>query len=190
MSSNRFPGFRSIPSATGRVARLACTRLREQGKDVKTVLSKAGLGLEEIADPAARLEVRTQIKFLELAAEELQDDLLGFHLARSFDLRQIGLVYYVMASSERLADALRNAERYRRSRQDDRGRRLQRRADEPAAIYPKSRPAACLRGNRRNDDYSIGSNWQWTSNSETEALFGSIRAVSTSWAMSPGWLIS
>src|SRR5262249_39692777 len=42
------------------------------------------------------------------------DDLLGFHLARSFELREVGLVYYVMASSDRLAEALRNAERYSR----------------------------------------------------------------------------
>jgi AraC-like DNA-binding protein len=58
--------------------------------------------------------VRTQIKLLDLAAEELQDEWLGFHLARGFDLREIGLVYYVMASSDRLADALGNAERYSR----------------------------------------------------------------------------
>jgi hypothetical protein len=49
---------------------------------------------------------------LDLAAQELQDEFLGFHLARSFDLREIGLLYYVMASSEQPADALRNAERY------------------------------------------------------------------------------
>ena len=40
--------------------------------------------------------------------------MLGFRLARNFDLREIGLLYYVIASSERLADALRNAERYSR----------------------------------------------------------------------------
>jgi hypothetical protein len=100
--STRPKDFRSIPSATGGIARLACARLRELGKDVKAILSKAGLRLEEADDPTARLEVRTQIKILELAAEELRDDLLGFHLARSFDLREIGLVYYVIASSEQL----------------------------------------------------------------------------------------
>jgi AraC-like DNA-binding protein len=47
-----------------------------------------------------------------LVSEELQDDLLGFHLARSFDLREVGLVYYVIASSERFADSLLNAKRY------------------------------------------------------------------------------
>jgi AraC-like DNA-binding protein len=68
--------------------------------------------VEEADDPTVRLEAHTQIKVLEVAAEELQDDLLGFHLASSFDLREVGLVYYVMASSEQLADALRNCERY------------------------------------------------------------------------------
>ena len=82
------------------------------GRDPAVILSRAGLTPEMARDPAIRLEVRTQIKLLELAAEELQDEWLGFHLARSFDLREIGLVYYVMASSDQLADALRNAERY------------------------------------------------------------------------------
>ena len=105
-------GFNSIPSATGGIARLACARVDEMGKDSTVILSKMGLTPEEAQDPAIRLEVRSQIKILELAAEELQDEWLGFHLARSFDLREIGLVYYVVASSSQLADALRNAERY------------------------------------------------------------------------------
>jgi AraC-like DNA-binding protein len=104
--------FGAIPSATGGIARLACARLREAGKNVAGVLSKAGLTVRKADDPAARLEVRAQIKVLELAAQELKDELFGFHLARSFDLREIGLVYYVMASSEQLADALRNCQRY------------------------------------------------------------------------------
>lgn len=101
-----------IPSATGGIARLACARLRREGKDAAGVLLRAGVLPEQADDPNARLEARTQIKVLEFASEELQDDLLGFHLARNFDLREVGLVYYVMASSEQLADALRNCERY------------------------------------------------------------------------------
>jgi hypothetical protein len=112
MEFTRSDGFNSIPSATGGIARLACARLDESDKDPTVILSKVGLTCEEVQDPAIRLEVRTQIKLLELAAEEVQDEWLGFHLARSFDLREIGLVYYVMASSDKLADALRNAERY------------------------------------------------------------------------------
>ena len=72
-----------------------------------------------------------QIKILDLVAQELGDELLGFHLGSNFDLREIGLVYYVIASSERLAYALRNAERYSGIMND--GVRLHFRQDDRAA---------------------------------------------------------
>ena len=131
MRSSKPEDFSSIPSATGGIARLACARMREAGKGLEAVLSGAGLTVEEVDDPTVRLEVRTQIKVLELAAQELQDDFLGFHLARSFDLREIGLHYYVMASSEQLAEGLRNAERY--SGVNNEGVRLHFRSD-PATV--------------------------------------------------------
>jgi AraC-like DNA-binding protein len=102
------------------------------GKDPTAILSEVGLTPEEARDPAIRLEVQTQIKLLELAAEEVQDEWLGFHLARSYDLREIGLVYYVMASSEQLADALRNAARY--SRINNEGVRLRFNLQEGSAV--------------------------------------------------------
>src|SRR5258705_10835597 len=108
MQSTRLNDFNSIPSATGGIARLACARLDEMGKGPTVILSKVGLTSGEARDPAVRLAVRTQIKRLELAAEEVQDEWVGFHLGRSFDLREIGLVYYGLASSDHLADALRN----------------------------------------------------------------------------------
>ena len=135
LSAMQFPrssGFNSIPSATGGIARLACARLDEMGKDPTVILSKVGLTPEAARDPAVRLEVRTQIKLLELAAEEMQDEWLGFHLARSFDLREIGLVYYVIASSDQLADALRNAERY--SQINNEGVRLRFRMQDGSAV--------------------------------------------------------
>jgi hypothetical protein len=55
--------------------------------------------------------VAGQIKFVELIADALQDDFLGFHLARDFDLREIGLLYYVFNSAELLGDAFKRAER-------------------------------------------------------------------------------
>jgi AraC-like DNA-binding protein len=108
------PSFHSIPSATGGIARLACARLRDVGKDLASVLAVAGLTEREIGDPAVRLAVNAQIRVLELAAIELQDELLGFRLAREFDLREIGLVYYIIASSEKLSVALESAARYSR----------------------------------------------------------------------------
>jgi AraC-like DNA-binding protein len=102
---------RSQPSAVGNIARLAYELGREEGADVKTLLSKAGLSRTQMDNPDARLEAKAQIRFLDLVAEALGDDLLGFHLALHFDLRMVGLLYYVFASSSTLNDALRNGAR-------------------------------------------------------------------------------
>jgi AraC-type transcriptional regulator len=93
-----------MPSASGGIARMVYARLRERSIPAMPLLSKAGLSIEQIDDRAAHLKVWSQIRFLELAADALQDDLLGFHLARDYDLREIGLLYYVMASSELKGD--------------------------------------------------------------------------------------
>jgi hypothetical protein len=49
---------------------------------------------------------------LDEAAVALKDDGLGFTLAREFDPRELGLLYYVMASSQTLGDALKRVARY------------------------------------------------------------------------------
>ena len=92
--------FHVLPMASGGISRLAYTYASEKRIDVNSLLPKAGLTREQIDDPEARLNVTAQIRFLELAATALRDDFLGFHLARKFDLRTIGLFYYVLASSE------------------------------------------------------------------------------------------
>ena len=102
----------SVPSATGELLASRAHVCVESGAEYVLLLAKAGLTAELIVNRNARLNVRNQIKFLQLVADDLQDDLLGFHLARDFDLREIGLLYYVLASSEVLGDALRRAERY------------------------------------------------------------------------------
>jgi AraC-like DNA-binding protein len=101
-----------MPSATGGIARLVCARMRKSGIDLNPLLSKAGLTVEEIDNRTVRVKARSQIRLLELAADALQDNLLGFHLARDYDLREIGLLYYVLASSEILNEALHRAVRY------------------------------------------------------------------------------
>src|SRR6516165_6233866 len=131
MSPSQADRLSSIPTATGGIARLACARLREFGKDPGVILAQAGATPEQAYDDSIRLEVSKEIRILNLAAEELGDELLGFHLGRDFDLREIGLVYYVIASSERLADALRNTERYSGIMND--GIRLHFRQDDHAA---------------------------------------------------------
>jgi AraC-like DNA-binding protein len=102
----------TFPSAMGIITRLACGRAEREGVDVNALLRKAGLGHHKIDDPRGRIGVKAQIKFLALAANALNDDCLGFHLAQKFDLRIIGLLYYVLASSETLDEALQRAARY------------------------------------------------------------------------------
>src|SRR5258707_7445293 len=94
------------PSATGSIARLAYEKAKGAGVSPELLLKKAGLTLHQIEDPGVRLRVRNQISFLNLAADALQDNLLGFHLAQTPDLREIGLLYYVLASSKLLNEAL------------------------------------------------------------------------------------
>ena len=102
----------TFPSAMGIVTRLACSRARQEGSDVDSLLRKTNLTAQQIEDPHARLSVESQIKFLNLTATTLDDESLGFHLAQKFDLRMGGLFYYVLASSETLGEALRRGVRY------------------------------------------------------------------------------
>ena len=94
------------------MTRLACGRAEQEGIDVELLLRKAGLTQQQIDDNSTRLDAKSQIKFLDLAATALKDELLGFHLAQSCDLRLMGLLYYVLASSETLEEALLQGTRY------------------------------------------------------------------------------
>ena len=104
-----------LPTATGAIARLAYAQARQSGIEVAPLLEKAKLTERQIKDRAARINVRHQIQFLNLVADSLGDDFLGFHLAQIPDLRSLGLIYYVAASSETLGDALRRGTRYAQS---------------------------------------------------------------------------
>ena len=104
----------SIPMAGGGLSRLAIARLKSAGVPVAPLLKRVGLRPEVIADPEERLSVRSQIGLLDAAASALKDDCLGFTLARDHDPREIGLLYYVMASSQTLGDGLKRVARYSR----------------------------------------------------------------------------
>ena len=101
-----------MPMAQGGLSRLAIARLKSAGVPVTPLLKRVGLTPELIADPKERLSVRSQIAFLAEAAKALKDDCIGFTLARDFDLRELGLLYYVMASSVTLGEALKRLARY------------------------------------------------------------------------------
>lgn len=102
----------ALPTASGAITRLAYAHAKAAGAVLEPVLKKAHLTLQEIENPEARLRVRDQIRFLDLVAVALQDDFLGFHLAQPADLREMGWLYYVVASSEMMSDALKRGARY------------------------------------------------------------------------------
>jgi AraC-like DNA-binding protein len=104
--------FGALPSASGTITRLAYAQLQAEECDALLLLEKARLNIAQINDPASRLNVRDQIQFLDLAADTIRDDLLGFHLAQQVDLREMGLLYYVMSSSESLREALQRCARF------------------------------------------------------------------------------
>ena len=99
---------------SGGLSRLAADRVRKAGIKLEPLLSRVGLTIDQIEDPEQRIDARNQIAFLEIAAEALKDEFLGFSLAEEFDCRELGLLYYVMGSSDTLGDALKRASRYSR----------------------------------------------------------------------------
>ncbi len=95
----------ALPTASGAITRLAYAHAKEAGVELEPILKKVELTVHQIEDPSVRLRVRDQIRFLNLVAIALKDDFLGFHLAQSPDLREMGWLYYVSASSETMGEA-------------------------------------------------------------------------------------
>jgi AraC-like DNA-binding protein len=102
----------ALPTATGGITRLAYAHACDQGIDPDPLLAAAGLSKQQVLDRSARVNVRHQIDILDRVAKAVKDPSLGFHLAQTADLRQLGLLYYVVASSETFADAWERGARY------------------------------------------------------------------------------
>ena len=102
----------NLPNANGTLTRLAYLHAKAHAVDPQKLLSKANLTLRQVKDASLRLKARDQIRFLNLVADALQDELLGIHLAQPADLREFGFLYYVSASSATVADALQRLARY------------------------------------------------------------------------------
>ncbi len=100
------------PNAGGLSTRLAYTQAQAAGIALEPILKKANITRQQVENPRSLVGVQDQIVFLDLVADALGDDLLGFRLAQAPDLREIGLFYYVLASSGTLLEALQRAERY------------------------------------------------------------------------------
>jgi AraC-like DNA-binding protein len=102
----------------GVLSRIAYRHAVRRGVEVASLLAQAGLTQRDIEDRSATIGVVNQIKFVELVAAKLGDELLGFHLVEDFDFREIGLLYYVAASADTFGGALSRIERYAKIQND------------------------------------------------------------------------
>ena len=103
----------TLPTAVGVMARLAARRAISSGiEDVAPFIKRAGLPATLLTDERMRVDVRSQILLLNLIAEAVEDPLLGFHMARDSDLRELDPLFYVLSSSEKLGAAFDCASRY------------------------------------------------------------------------------
>ena len=103
-----------LPTVQAGLTRLAAARLQRAGVKLEPLMSRTGVTRTQIEDVEQRISAQAQVAFLEAASEALEDDFLGLTLAREADFRDLGLLYYVSASSETLGDALRRLGRYSR----------------------------------------------------------------------------
>ncbi len=112
MSQSALKKIAALRRCGGLLSRLAYERGRKEGVDVTVLLRQAHLTPREIKNKDIPLGVQNQVKFVDLVANATSDPLLGFHLAYSYDLHEIGLLYYVIASAETLLGSLLRVARY------------------------------------------------------------------------------
>ena len=100
----------------GVAARETLSYLDRRGIDAEPALFGAGISRHQLSrDDDIGLSVASQYRFLELAAAEANDQLLGLHVAAEMDIRTIGILFYLTGSSRTVSEALENLARYSRT---------------------------------------------------------------------------
>jgi len=96
----------------GIAARETLRYLDRKGIDAEPLLSKAELSRPQLTENPSGVSALSQHRFLELSATETDDPLLGLHVAAEMDLREIGLLFYLAASSATVGEALEQLAQY------------------------------------------------------------------------------
>ena len=96
----------------GVAARETMHYLDRQGVDAEPLLSKSELSRTQLTQDPGGVSVVSQHRFLELAASEINDPLLGLHVAAEMDLRNIGFLFYLAASSATVSEVLEHLAQY------------------------------------------------------------------------------
>src|SRR5215469_17225202 len=86
--------------------------LDRRGIDAEPALVGAGISRRQLSQDDIVVPAASQYRFLELAAAEANDQLLGLHVAADMDLRSIGILFYLTGSARTVSEALANLARY------------------------------------------------------------------------------
>jgi len=96
----------------GIAARETLHYLDRNGIDADPLLAGAQLSRSQLSQDSGGISFASQQRFLELAAVETSDSLLGLHVAAGMDLRDAGILFYLAASSATVAEVLEHLVRY------------------------------------------------------------------------------
>ena len=104
----------ALPTVTGFAARLTIAVLRKHNVAIAPVLRRAGLSESDFEGRQRRISAASQGKFLEYAAEAMEDSAFGLHLAEEANPREAGLLFYVASAATDIGEALALFARYSR----------------------------------------------------------------------------
>lgn len=96
----------------GIAARETLSYLDRKGIDAEPLLLKVELSRGRLSQDPGGISFASQHRFLELAATETNNSLLGLHVAAEMDVRAVGILFYLAASSATVAEALEHLVRY------------------------------------------------------------------------------
>jgi AraC-like DNA-binding protein len=108
-----------LPTATGFAAKEAIAVLRKHHVEIAPLLRRAGLSERDLAlgendaNPTNhRISAVAQVKFLDYAAEAMNDSAFGLHLGEQTDPRDAGIYFYVVPAAKDIDEALALYARY------------------------------------------------------------------------------
>ena len=96
----------------GTAARETLRYLDRKRIEAEPLLAKAELSRDQMLRDASGISAASQYRFLELAATETDESLLGLRVAAEMDMRDVGVLFYLAASSATVATALAHLVRY------------------------------------------------------------------------------
>jgi len=104
----------ALPTVTGIAARLTLAVLKKQNVAVGPLLRRAGLSEHDFDGRQHRISAASHARFLEFAAEAVDDGAFGLHLAEDANPREEGLLFYVTSAAPNVREALVLFARYSR----------------------------------------------------------------------------